>query len=188
MTAPACTTCAHAHAPLPDGWAALDFFDRRAMAGQLSHRLDCKACSDSDSDKPCLKPAPAPAQQAPAATEDVANLPTVGQAQRLICGTVLGMMRAACREANEACEGVGWGAEYEKPANAAELALEAVQRLGASLPCDADSFELAWWRAASVVQLAADAFPDKNTPAWRLLNSAAQKLNVLHAVLECAAG
>ena len=28
---PACTTCAHAHAPLPDGWAALDFFDRRAM-------------------------------------------------------------------------------------------------------------------------------------------------------------
>ena len=55
MTAPACTTCAHAHAPLPAGWAALDFFDRRAMAGQLSHRLDCTALPDAD--KPCLKPA-----------------------------------------------------------------------------------------------------------------------------------
>lgn len=77
MTAPACTTCAHAHAPLPDGWAALDFFDRRAMAGQLSHRLDCTALPDAD--KPCLKPA----AQAPAKAPGLAQAVTVQQPMRL---------------------------------------------------------------------------------------------------------
>ncbi|MFT4241393.1 MAG: hypothetical protein QM569_03815 [Acidovorax sp.] len=52
-----CNTCAHAHSPLPDGWHHLDFFDRRAVVGQLSVRLDCKARCDDE--KPCLKPSPA---------------------------------------------------------------------------------------------------------------------------------
>lgn len=77
MSATACTTCAHVHAPLPDGWAALDFFDRRAMAGQLSHRLDCTALPDAD--KPCLKPA----AQAPAKAPGLAQAVTVQQPMRL---------------------------------------------------------------------------------------------------------
>ncbi|MFT4242551.1 MAG: hypothetical protein QM569_09720 [Acidovorax sp.] len=113
-------------------------------------------------------------------------MPTVGQAQRLICMTVLSMLRSACSEATEASDESGGEPEYQNPANAAELALEAVQRLMASLPCDVNDFSAAWWRAQSVAGLAADAYPDKDATAWRLLNGAVRQFKALHAVLERA--
>lgn len=58
--------------------------------------------------------------------------------------------------------------------NTAELALQTVKRLSVVQ----DDFDQQWFLVYSAARLAADSFPDKDTPAWRHLNAAVQSSSV----------
>ena len=58
-----CAKCYRATSPLPTDWSALDFFDRPVAAQDAVFRTSCTAAIGAE--KPCLRPAPAPAAATP---------------------------------------------------------------------------------------------------------------------------
>lgn len=122
--------------------------------------------------KPCRKQA---------ASLGMVQLPTVQQGIHMACGMVADSLRMAvkCASANR-----GWHDEYQDSITAAEVALDIVQRLKAEMPNGIEHFSAAWWRAASVVRLARDAFPDKKAGAWFYLQTAGCEVDALYSMVE----
>ena len=181
---PACSGCRdnfvlpELHQPGP-----LTVFDSPAIRGQIERRRACMLVPDSE--KPCLKEPLAIDGKALVAIKSGANeaplgLPTVEQVQRLACAMVADWLRAgidsACRD--------GWPDELGDHVNTAELALAAVERLGASLPGGADGFESEWLMLGGALRLIAATWPDKGGAAWGLFEAAEQHVRVLGEALE----
>ena len=169
---------AELHQPGP-----MAFFDGQAIRGQIERRRACMLVPDSE--KACLKEPTALDDKALVAIESGANevhpgLPTMEQVQRLACAMVADWLRAgidsACRD--------GWPDELGDHVNTAELALAAVERLGASLPGGADGFESEWLMLGGALRLIAATWPDKGGAAWGLFNAAEQHVRVLGEALE----
>lgn len=170
----------HQHGPLT-------VFDSPAIRGQIERRRACGLVPDSE--KPCLKPAPALDEKAQAAIETVAksspsDLPTQAQVMRLACVAVEGWLTCGVEHA---CELAAWRDEWEDATSAAELALDAISRLNAALPVGPHEFERVWCTLSGAVRLVVEVFPDKDTAAWRFFKSAAQNMTVFAGALEFVA-
>lgn len=181
---PACSGCRdnfvlpelHQHGPLT-------VFDGPAVRGQIERRRACMLVPDSE--KPCLKEPPALDDKALEAIKSGANeaplgLPTVEQVQRLACAMVADWLRKGI----DADYRDGWPDELGDHVNTAELALAAVERLGASLPGGADGFESEWLMLGGALRLVVSTWPDKGSAAWGLFGAAEQAARVLGEALE----
>lgn len=174
----ACASCAHATSALPRDWHALDFFDRRAVAGQAFHRLHCTALPDTA--KPCLKPPQALAEKAPAATETVA-LPTVQQAVQLALLTVRHSLRHAHRMIRADFDGDEATAPH---ASALELVLAHLDGIAAAAPTTWDDVDGPWWQAFEAVRLVARTLDKGDCTAQRYLDGALTEFEALAGAVE----
>ena len=121
-------------------------------------------------------------QKAPAAINNVASIPTQAQTMRLAVTMVARLLRDGI---SEACE-KDWSDRFPDSLCAAELALTAVERVGACLPMGRDDFEWQWCMVGSTVRLMLAAYPDKDSVAWRHFNAAAMSIAVFDEALEFA--
>lgn len=100
---------------------------------------------------------------------EAAALPTAKQVQFLACQMMnVSIMNALCFVSAAG----QWDDSFRDSIHVAELAQKSVRELASNLPDDADDFLTEFFRAESAAKLARDAFPLKDSPAWRSLNSA----------------
>ncbi len=172
--ASACDTCAHRDGSLPGDWHALDFFDRRAVAGQAMHRLECTAVPDAR--KPCLKKPQTvvPFGEDAAKTVALQCLATVQDSLRWIDG-LLARMCVTERGLDE---------EEAAVDLLTEMALEQIQHLRAHPPQTLPDLEHQWFRLAALVQMMAANYPHQDSALSRCLNGVAVEFKVLPALWE----
>lgn len=109
------------------------------------------------------------------------QLPTVQQAIHLACSVLAESLNDAIKAASSNSQ---WRDEYQDSITAAEVALTVVEQLKVEAPSDAGTFDTQWWRATSVARLARDAFPDKDSGAWRFLRAAVDEFESLYRVVD----
>ena len=174
----ACDTCIHKGGTLPSDWHALDYFDRRAVAGQASHRLACTAVPDTD--KPCLNREPASASQAPAAI-NAGVLPTAQQAIQLALLTVRYSLRHAQRLIREDFDGCDATAPHD---STLALVLAHLDAIAAAAPTSWDDMDGPWWRAYEAVRLVARTLDKGDCTAQRYLDGAICEFEALAGAVE----
>lgn len=194
----ACDACIHKGGTLPSDWHALDYFDRRAVAGQASHRLACTAVPDTD--KPCLNREPDRASQAPAAIESGAlpaaqQIPVMfgQQAGELLALQCLSMVRHSVkslqREINrEAMAGKPWGDAEVELDNVIHLVATGLQALHERPLTNLAEFETAWWRLSQVMNMCCRVHTDKESALYRFLHGVALELESLPYLWEHVIG
>lgn len=168
----------HQHGPMT-------VFDGPAIRGQIERRRACDLVPDSE--KPCLKEHLSLDGKALVAIESGAiaapsGLPTVEQIKRLACAMVADWLRSGI----EAAIRDDWIEELDNHVNTAELALAAVERLGASLSDGADNFEREWLMLGGAVRLVVSTWPGKESSALRFLKGAEQYVGVMWDAVEFA--
>lgn len=172
--ADACTACPHRGGTLPSDWHALDFFDRRAVAGQTLHRLECTAVPDNA--KPCLNREPAPASQALTATKTAA-LPTVQQAIALSLMAVRWSLQHALDAINRDFDGDDAAtAPYSSTLVLVRCQLDTI---AAAAPTSWNDCDALWWQAYEATQLVARTLQRGDCLAQRHLDSALKEFEAL---------
>ncbi len=174
----ACNTCIHKGGTLPGDWHALDYFDRRAVAGQAAHRLACTAVPDAD--KPCLNREPASVNQAQIAINTGA-LPTAQQAIQLALLTVRHSLRHAHRLIREDFDGDEATAPH---ASALELVLAHLDGIATAAPTSWDDVDSPWWQAYEATRLVARTLDKGDCTAQRYLDGAVGEFEALAGAVE----